>query len=171
MSPPLWDKEEEGDDYLLPESTSVTSPVSSLLAQACLSLNIYNGISFLNEIPFKFSAKLDAHKNKLHYQKEQSLTYLYAEIHQKENKGCLLHFSAFVMSHVTDTALKKMTENLTLCWWRSVLVHQGSVLLRQSVTDILSELWSAGLLSYPSKATVFPSSEIFSVWEIQHFQQ
>ena len=58
--------------------------------------------SILDETPSKFIAKLDAQKNKWHHRKEQSLMYLYAKIHKKKNKG--VYFTAFVVSHVTDTA-------------------------------------------------------------------
>ena len=62
----------------------------------------YDGILILDETPFKCIAKLDSQKNKWHHQKEQSLMYLYANIHKKKKKG--VYFAAFLVSHVTDTA-------------------------------------------------------------------
>lgn len=47
---------------------------------------MYKGISILDETPFKFIAKSDTQKNKWHYWKEHSLTYLYAKI-LKKKKG------------------------------------------------------------------------------------
>ena len=66
-------------------------------------MTVSQDISVLDETPFKPIAKFGGQKNKWHYSKEQSLTYLHANIHNEKYTG--VYFTAFPVSHaVADTA-------------------------------------------------------------------